>query len=80
MQTVRETTTSYGEVSVTYHQLDVPQRVYSISASFNTSRSDLQTLPNISQQCGLLLMNGAGMATAVSELFEMYNKTIDAVK
>jgi len=69
---VQETTTSYGEVSVTYYQLDTPNRVYSISSGFSSSRNNLQMLSNISQQCGLLLVNGIGMATAVSEFVEMY--------
>jgi len=72
LPTVQETTTSYGEVSVTYYQLNTPNHVYSISSSFSTSGNDLQMLPNISQQCGLLLVNGFGMATAVSEFIEMY--------
>ena len=74
LQTVQETTTSYGTVSVTYYQLRAPYHVYSIFGSFNTS--DLQTLPNISKQCGLLLVNGNGVATAVSEFIEMYGHYI----
>jgi len=44
--TVQETTTSYGEVSVTYYQLDTPNRVYSISSGFSSSRNNLQMLSN----------------------------------
>jgi len=75
-QPVQETTASYGAVSVMYYQLDTSNRVYSIGGDFSTSKSNLQMLPNISQQCGLILVNGIGMATAVSEFIEMY---VDAV-